>query len=95
MQYQEQVSEKLTSMLAALTPDDRASEMDECEAAANGYLNASPRRDSASLFSQDLLSAPGMSDLVTKDGTNGKLAMSAETPSELVMNLLPSDGHLN
>jgi hypothetical protein len=31
---------------------------------------------------------------VEKDQRN-RLAMSAETPSELVTNLLPSDGHLD
>ena len=92
-QYLSEVSKHLTSLLAGLPKQEQASEMSECVAAANGYLNSNPRTESAEAFSLDLFNDPGMISLAEKDAGN-RLAMSAETPNELVVNLMPSDGHL-
>lgn len=92
--YQDNVSERLTSLLTELPPDDRESEMSECEAVATWYLNLHPSHASPAQFSEDLFSDPSMKMLVRHD-QNFRLALGAETPSALVMNLLPSDGHLD
>ena len=67
--------------------------MDECEAMAGDYLNLFPRRTNPELFSQDLLTDPSMAHLVEKDSTL-RNAIAAETPSEVIGYLMPSDGHL-
>lgn len=94
--YLDEVSTKLSGLLAELPKAERDSEMAECQSAAesSGFLNSTPRTDSPQTFVQDLLSDPGMSRLVEQDSKN-KVALSAESPSELVLNLLPSDGHLD
>jgi len=91
MQYLDEVTNKLSGLLSELPKDERENEMAECESRANGYLNSNPRHDNPALFSLDLLSA--LRPLVEKD--KNRLAMSAESPSELVSNLMPSDGHLD
>lgn len=91
--YLDEVTAHLSKMLTELPESDRHQEMSEIEATANGYLNLTPRRTSPATFSADLFSDPDMKHLVAKD--EYRLAMSAETPSELVNNLMPNDGHLD
>jgi hypothetical protein len=95
MEYIDEVSNHLTKMLKALPKEDAESEMSECEAIANnnGYLNSWPSHESPEKFVQQMFDDPGMRHLTRQD--RYRLAMSAETPSELVMNMLPSDGHLD
>ena len=97
MQYRAEVTSKLTSLLSDLSKTDRDAEMENCVSMAEsaGYLNSTPRTDSAATFSEDLLSDPGMNELVEKDAANGRNALGADSPSEVVANLLPSDGHLD
>ena len=93
-QYLDEVTNKLAGLLSDLPKADQESEMASCEMAANGYLNGSPSRESPAAFSNDLFSDPSMANLVAKDA-NSRNALSAESPSELVLNLMPSDGHLD
>lgn len=92
--YLDDVKSKLTEMLTALPTPERESEMDEVVATVSDHLSESPRRLTPESFAKDLFKDPQMISLVNADEKN-KLAMSAETPSELVTNLLPSDGHLD
>ena len=92
MTYRNEVAAHLSVMLRALPSADQASEMAECESVANGYLSLSPNRATPEAFAQDLTS--GLSRLIEIDEPK-RLALSAESPIELVMNLLPSDGHLD
>lgn len=91
-QYLDEVSECLTSLLASLPKAEQAREMWECESMASqsGYLNSPPRMDSPEKFSNDLFNDPGMAMLARKDETY-RNALGAESPSDLVLRLLPSD----
>lgn len=89
--YPAEVSAHLSKMLAELPTADRKAEMSECERVANGHLNASPRRESPEQFSEDLVS--GLRTLIEKD-SKYRNAVNAESPTDLVLRLLPSDGHL-
>lgn len=96
MDYKTEVTARLTLMLREMPKDDQQTEMQACEsvATASGFLDSTPRRDSPQMFSLDLVNDPAMSRLVEKDRAN-RLAMSAESPVELVTNLMPSDSHLD
>lgn len=91
--YLDEVSQRLTNLLSELPRAEQVQEMSECAAAAGDYLNVQPDYDSPEKFSRSIFSDPTMANLVDKDSEN-RLAMSAEIPNELVMNLKPSDGHL-
>lgn len=93
MPYLDDVTKHLTELLTALPVPERESEMEECEAASKWHRNLTPEHLNPATFSRTLFSDPGMIVLVEQDERN-RLAMSAETPSELVTNLIPSDGHL-
>jgi hypothetical protein len=92
--YLDEVTRATDRLLTALPVPDRESEMDEVEATANGFLNLTPDRQQPGEVQPGSVQRPADERLVEKDQRN-RLAMSAETPSELVTNLLPADGHLD
>jgi hypothetical protein len=91
--YLDQVTAHLASLLEQVPVEERAYEMARCEHLANGNLSVNPRRTSPQEFSEDLFSDYGMRHLVRKD--EYRWALSAESPQELITNLLPNDGHLD
>jgi len=93
--YLDQVIERFTALLKDIPPDDLAHWMNECEVCAfhSGYLNSTPRTGSPELFAQDFFADTGMRWLVRQDA-EWKNAVGAEDAVELVLRLLPSDGHL-
>jgi hypothetical protein len=94
--YLDEVSTHLRKLLSGLPKAEQAAEMDECEsvASASGYLNSTPRDESPERFTHDLFADSGMKMLVEKDSEN-RNAIGAESPSDLVLRLMPSDGHLD
>lgn len=93
MPYLDDVKGRMKALLIELPVNDRESEMDEVVATLSDQIAESPRRLTADSFVTDVFASPAMKSLVEKDAKN-RLALSAETPSELATNLLPSDGHL-
>lgn len=93
MDYLDEVTKKMTELLSGLPSADRLSEMDDLEEMAGDYLATDPRRSSPAQYSADLFADPSMSTLVRQD-SELKRAVRAETPSEMVERLIPSDGHL-
>ena len=94
--YLDEVSERLTSLLKELPKAEQSEQMDELERWAfdSGYFNSNPRRNSPELYSFDLFTDPGMAELVNLDSEN-RNAVGAEDPVDMVLRLLPSDGHLD
>jgi hypothetical protein len=76
--------------------EDQQDEMSACETTAYkaGYFQSNPRRDNPVVFSRDLLEDSCIKMLLKKDEDNGKNALGAESPTDLVLRILPSDGHL-
>ena len=70
--------------------------MAECNRIAfqSGCLNSNPRRGSADLYSLDLLSDPSMRELAEQD-SKYRRAVRTESPTDMVLRLMPSDGHLS
>jgi hypothetical protein len=93
MDYLDEVTNKLTELLKAIPASDRAEEMDEMEATAGEYLNLTPRRDRLWEYSLDLFSDPNMRELVSRD-KELRNVVNAESPVDMILRLIPSDGHL-
>lgn len=96
-EYLDKVRNHLIGLLRDLpTEEERREAMVECVKLGwnHGYLNSYPREENPEIFSADLFADSSMRLLVSWD-VDKKLAISAESPGELVMNLMPSDGHLD
>lgn len=89
-----EIESRLAQLLNDTPEPDQQAAMLECVRLANGYLSVDPSRDSPEEFSSDLMSDQGIKRLVQKAEAQGFNPGSAESPSELILGLLPSDGHL-
>lgn len=94
--YIDELANRLTLLLGELPARDRLSSMDECETQAfnSGYLTSTPNSDNPSQFAYTLFADPGMRLLAARDAAR-RNAAHAESAIDLVLRLLPSDGHLD
>ncbi len=90
--YLQQVEKRLTTLLTDVPPTDRSETMSELVRIAGDHLSDNPSRENPARFSREMFEDLGMKRLAEKDAEH-RHAMSAETPEELVTNLIPSYGH--
>jgi hypothetical protein len=95
-QYVDQVIEHLTKMLNDLPEPYRREAMVEVEALAyhNNLETEDPslNKSSPEAFVQDLMTSRVLVRLLMKD--EYRSAVHAESPEDMILRLLPSDGHL-
>jgi hypothetical protein len=94
----EQLSARLAQLLKELDPEDRKDTMSDIEttlrdASLLGW-GSIPSQKTPEAFSQDLfrMTAPWLMNTAEEQGYDGT---SAESPMDLVLRLMPSDGHLD
>jgi hypothetical protein len=94
LRYLDEAQKRLVELLNDLPPDERAAQMEECEAIMDLHRSGGPPdQSSVESFARTLFSDHAITELVRMDEET-RFAMSAEFPNELVMNLTPNDGHL-
>lgn len=84
---------KMTALLLELPTSERLPAMAECEQLANGNLQAELTRSSPQAWAADLMSQPGLKRLAKAAERSGTNPQFAESPQDLILRLLPSDGH--
>jgi hypothetical protein len=90
----DRVEKHLTELLRDLPPEDQVPAMLEVERTADEYLQSQPSHRSPEAFSQDLMSDQSIRSLVRRSQHSGLNPQFAESPLDLILRLLPSDGHL-
>lgn len=94
----ERLADKMERLIRTTPPEERPYQMKECERLLEdaGFLIGSPRNETPRAFAQDLfLTNPGTTPLVQQAIKMQFNPESAETPDDLILRLLPSDGHLD
>lgn len=96
IEMQERLAARLEAMLSELPPDQREATMMDCETILEngGIATGNPSRKTPRGFSRSLfLSNPSVAALVAK--TKDLNPNNAESPQDLILALLPSNGHLD
>ncbi len=93
----DRLSSRMESLLLNLPRAEQQDQMAECVRVleASDFETSSPDRSSPERFARDLLqngpSATRLAELAVRQKFN---PASAESPEDLILRLLPSDGHL-
>ncbi|WP_408093434.1 hypothetical protein [Rhodoplanes sp. SY1] len=90
------LSKRMLTLLSELDPEGQAEEMREVERllSESGYLTAGLDRSSALAFIGSLTDQPEFRALAGRRPVFDVRSEAAESPSDLILRMLPSDGHL-
>jgi hypothetical protein len=86
---------RLETLLLELPKEDRDSEMlNALSILEQAGIYLDPTRESPRAFARELFLSPSLTSLMRQAAANQFNPESAESPEELVLNLTPSNGHL-
>jgi hypothetical protein len=87
------LARKMELLLNEVPREERGGVMYECVSLAGDYLYSQPSYTDPQSFSESLFSDHGIRHLA-RNPRNARNALAAESPQEVILWLLPSDGHL-